>query len=487
MTEFDADYALERWREGSQYFFAYTPETYTYRGPKVRPVTPRPPGYDSGSDFNFTGSPETQYHHRNITPETLKGIEKRENSVDDYYAEMAQRRDSGLEPIPWNEWLNRIGYIRDAMPTYYHHTREPDFKIDPDRKPDNAVLNRKLPHDGKGLWVSPDKDHWRNYHYQGRRPYLVELYSEEDLGDDPSELFVGGDQLKNMQVRSVEKKAHRTAMPITHIPPMNHFDENLFLRQLHNLVYSDDEIAGKPDRANVIRTQYGNAGSGPVEDYGALVSLIHHDENGAPNGILHYFPHGSHRAGEKPGGIQVMVHPAHQGKGVGTKLMQHALAEFGKDSPEAAERKRRYNYEPIELENQQYTPGGYELYKHVRQRTAMAWQDWKDKIKGGCLLDGCHFDGTEGRYVIPQAGAFLNYAHDTHMGKPAINVIGIYTHPDNRNDGVAEALIRKLVEDHPGVPVDPGYMTPDGQKFHDQMLEKEPGARELLTARRYLP
>lgn len=62
------------------------------------------------------------------------------------------------------------------------------------------------------------------------------------------------------------------------------------------------------------------------------------------------------------------------------------------------------------------------------------------------------------------------------------NVVGIYTHPENRNDGVAEALMRRLVEDHPGYTIDPGYMTPDGQKFHDQMLKKDPSARELVTA-----
>jgi GNAT superfamily N-acetyltransferase len=115
------------------------------------------------------------------------------------------------------------------------------------------------------------------------------------------------------------------------------------------------------------------------------------------------------------------------------------------------------------------------------QRLAMAWEDYKDKIQGGCR--SCT-DGWEGRYTVPQAGAFLNYTHGNHLGKPAVHVQGIYTHPSNRNDGVAEALMRRLAEDHPGVPINPGYMTPDGQNFHDKMLEKEPTARELVTARR---
>lgn len=206
---------------GTRQYVAYSPPTYTYRGPKIRPVTPQPAGYDDGSDYSFTGSPETQYHHRNITPETLNGIEKREDSVDDYYAEMSQRKAQGLESIPWNEWLDRVAYI---------------------------------------------------------------------------------------------------------------------------------------------------------------------------------------------------------------------------------------------------------------QNVAMAWDEWAPKVQ--------HQDhgSREGRYVIPQAGAFLDYYRRGTEDNPQLFISGIYTHPDNRNDGVAEALMRRLVDDHPGVPINPGYMTPDGQKFHDQMLEKEPSARELVTA-----
>jgi GNAT superfamily N-acetyltransferase len=125
------------------------------------------------------------------------------------------------------------------------------------------------------------------------------------------------------------------------------------------------------------------------------------------------------------------------------------------------------------------------INKRISYRLAMAWDEWAPKVKGGCLLDGCYWDkngGNDSRYTIPQAGAFLHYSHGQRWGKPALNVIGIYTHPDNRNDGVAEALMRRLAEDHPGVHIDTGYMTPDGQRFHDRVLEKEPSARELVTA-----
>jgi GNAT superfamily N-acetyltransferase len=119
----------------------------------------------------------------------------------------------------------------------------------------------------------------------------------------------------------------------------------------------------------------------------------------------------------------------------------------------------------------------------VRWRLAMAWDEWADKIRHH--QSDFEFLGgkeTRGRYVIPQAGAFLDYRHDTYHGKPAVFIDSIYTHPDNRKDGVAEAMVRRLRDDHPDFLIDPGYMTSDGQKFHDRMLDKEPTAKELVTA-----
>lgn len=112
-------------------------------------------------------------------------------------------------------------------------------------------------------------------------------------------------------------------------------------------------------------------------------------------------------------------------------------------------------------------------------RLAMAWDQWADKIKGGCL-DGCGLRA-EGRYTIPQAGAFMDYIHRAINGKPAIHIISVYTHPSDRGSGAAEAMIRRLVEDHPGHLVNPGTMTNDGQKFHDRLLDKDPARRDLLA------
>ena len=139
-------------------------------------------------------------------------------------------------------------------------------------------------------------------------------------------------------------------------------------------------------------------------------------------------------------------------------------------------------HEPRLHHSDQLTPDGegWSQYEKSRNaRLAMAWEDYGDRIRGGCRA--CH-DGWEGRYTVPQAGAFLNYVHADNGGDPEVRIQGIYTHPSDRGDGVAEALIRRLSQDHPGVRINPGYMTADGQKFHDRMVEKDPSARDRVTA-----
>jgi GNAT superfamily N-acetyltransferase len=156
----------------------------------------------------------------------------------------------------------------------------------------------------------------------------------------------------------------RVAAP-TKIPPMN-YDENLFHKQLRQLVYSDQEIAGVPERANTIHCQGGST-TGSNGDYSVFMSFIHHDENGAPNGILHYFPEGSRSAKEKPGGVQVMVHPAHQGKGIGSKLLDEAMNKYGPNGSDALS-----DWEPIDLEKQNTTPSGYGLYEKYQREQGKA-------------------------------------------------------------------------------------------------------------------
>lgn len=145
-------------------------------------------------------------------------------------------------------------------------------------------------------------------------------------------------------------------------------------------------------------------------------------------------------------------------------------------------------------------------YEQRNARLAMAWQDWAPKIQGGCKScthrdDG---NGSHGEYWIeheptgdPLPGdaladgslvSNLSFFHDVGRdGVPELYIAGIHTSSGHRNDGVAEALMRRMHEDHPNTRINPGFMTDDGQAFHDKMLSKEPDARGVVTAGRNGP
>lgn len=71
--------------------------------PRKAPV--RPPGWRDTSNYDFTGTMETQYHHRQMTPDVITDIQTRKESIDDYYDEMRSRSDKGLPEIDFNEWI----------------------------------------------------------------------------------------------------------------------------------------------------------------------------------------------------------------------------------------------------------------------------------------------------------------------------------------------------------------------------------------------
>jgi hypothetical protein len=56
--------------------------------------------------FDFTGSPETQYHHRAYEPGLNQRVRSREDAVEGYYDEMRQRNDQGLPRIDFNAWFD---------------------------------------------------------------------------------------------------------------------------------------------------------------------------------------------------------------------------------------------------------------------------------------------------------------------------------------------------------------------------------------------
>lgn len=119
---------------------------------------------------------------------------------------------------------------------------------------------------------------------------------------------------------------------------------------------------------------------------------------------------------------------------------------------------------------------------------AMAWQDWAPKIQhneevvnwgkslGVMEYKIPHEDESGNCYGVSK----LHYQKDPFNKQ--LNILWLGTNSGHRNDGLAESLIRRMHEDHPDYRISPGVMLDDGRAFHDRMLEKEPTARELVTA-----
>jgi hypothetical protein len=151
------------------------------------------------------------------------------------------------------------------------------------------------------------------------------------------------------------------------------------------------------------------------------------------------------------------------------------------------DRKRYY-----ELMLRHVGPNGKKLSRLAKLIEAMAWDEWSPQIQntyGGCELGQCRqahpTDNSSNYHINHDDGdrSYLRYSHEEGPeGEPTLSIRQIYTNEGHRQDGVAEALMRRLHEDHPGFKIDPGRMTNNGQAFYDRMLDKEPAARELVTA-----
>lgn len=149
----------------------------------------------------------------------------------------------------------------------------------------------------------------------------------------------------------------------------------------------------------------------------------------------------------------------------------------------------------------------YDLYhdtarRHWEERNArlaMAWDQWAPQVRndfykhispgglgklshycepGGCTasrnsVSAYWIDHGQGRH------SHLTFTHYPQENTIDVNLLG--THEDFQRDGVAEALIRRLHQDHPGMSINPGGMTGQGRAFHDRMIDKIPEARDVLA------
>jgi len=112
--------------------------------------------------------------------------------------------------------------------------------------------------------------------------------------------------------------------------------------------------------------------------------------------------------------------------------------------------------------------------RDASRRTAMSWQDWADEVQS---LDA----GKTGIYYVNHGGPKSEDSQLAYtVGPDGIDVNGLYTNPEYRQDGVAESFFRRLHDDYPDLKINPGSMTTMGQGFHDRMLDKEPESEDFV-------
>jgi GNAT superfamily N-acetyltransferase len=324
--------------------------------------------------------------------------------------------------------------------------------------------------------------------YHGPQPYDTDYSAQQSLGYDPEEIAAGMLLLHNQTNGSSRFRERGDKQRLVNIFDRRQQMQRNYEQQQDNSVKT---AMAWQDWAPRIETKslYGNEacpeGGGCDHEYGKRSSykIYHEGTNDPYPSYLNYSHYHAPVTKEPLLGINMLyANEDHRNDGIAEALMRR----LHEDHPGV-------RIVPGDMSNQgkafhdkmlQKEPAARDLVT-ARMLLAMAWDEWSPLIKGGCD-DGCTYsrEGTDGRYTIPQAGAFLDYYHYNHRGQDQVAVSGIYTHPSNRGDGVAEALMRRLSEDHPGVPINPGVMTRDGQGFHDRMLQKDPAARDLITARR---
>lgn len=101
----------------------------------------------------------------------------------------------------YEQWRHAHGFDKQAMPTYYHITDNPDFKPDPNHAPENnGTMGGNF---DPGLFVSKDPSHWmQGYGYW--RPYVSELDVPDDVGDNfqnSPERFIKPEDYDKLQVK----------------------------------------------------------------------------------------------------------------------------------------------------------------------------------------------------------------------------------------------------------------------------------------------
>ena len=162
----------------------------------------------------------------------------------------------------------------------------------------------------------------------------------------------------------LNEKAQKGGVPVALVPNFS-MDASDFAHQAYQHQWDNRSWSARPVEyegrgvPGGISHRYLEVGNGKIP----VNYLLHHGDDGQINGILSHFPEGT--PFEKPGSITVTVHPSHRKKGVGAALVNAAVDRFG-----------------IDLDSQEYTPLGYELYRKLKPQSPNIF---KEKVRTAAI------------------------------------------------------------------------------------------------------
>jgi glutaredoxin-like protein NrdH len=189
---------------------------------------------------------QMQKQHDNPTPGLLDGYDTAK--IPWQAQDMLHKNQHILDPDTLHKYLQKnhpesirtVTAARLAMPTWYHLTDNPDFRLDPDREPANYNGNHPF---GKGVFLTQRPDEWAYTEddggWSGERPYVAEIDAPENLHEklnvwhDPhaarpgdqfpgsEETFVPNYQFHHLTVQQVRprKAKHMTAAITVYTKP----------------------------------------------------------------------------------------------------------------------------------------------------------------------------------------------------------------------------------------------------------------------------
>lgn len=423
----------------------------------------------------YATGPEAETTHGYDPKEIAAGMLLLHNRSHPLRGDMAQEDQDRLTDIfTKRQQMQRSYEQRNTRlgAKYYHLTDDPDFRLDPEYRPEiNTTLGGEA--HVPGVFVAPDPGAWFSGH-QYHRPYVAEF-------DVPDDVF-GREDARAKGYRNEKFIPSKYFNDVTHVRTIPY---DAHVREEYGSYGPTESASGKdfqtghpisPARGNLRDFPEGYQYPGPAdpewhENYQKTMDQYHRaDGSDFSGGWENYQDPRIGTYAWNPEGHKAWYHPA--------------TGEY--------HRRPNVSFRGVEVDAELHefsrTPWdevgeGHDDDHHTAARLAMAWDEWSDKIKhfpsehGGMgYYTIAHDDGSES-----SLNYYVNVDDDQGGDDPRLGIDHLVTSEPFRSRGIAESFFRRLHKDYPHHTINPGYMTQDGQKFHDRMLDKEPSHRGLLA------